>query len=1386
MSWSRYNTAAGGTGGVAPGGGVKTNNTYTGGASGYYFDTVGGVAGTTTWSASQAPPGASLAFQTAVTAQSSYLGWNLPASNITRWYRGWFYLGNLTVSSPLARFTGGTGYVDVERYTNGKLSSYCSGPGMTQGNYVLSVNTWYRVELEATFGSGTAQGQVRLYDASGNMLDSFATPATGTVLAPTQIQIGNSNNITDTFYHGLHAVSTSGWIGTALTLPLSLFNGAEGNANGATITAASSGQLGADCFDAVSGPAPAADNSRPNSGLVSYYWNAAAGGYLNWRLPGDATLISVKSTFSFATVPTPTSLGLMWINDTNGHEVSLANNTTSHKFTLQCYSGTLVTGSYVLTAPISVDVHLTVTGFGGTITAQAVIVNSATGGVLDTITSTTGTLTTPTFLYCGNINGYTVTYWQDDICATSLSSLVGGATLPPGDVLALAISPASGKKEIATSLLGTPYAIGSVAGTASSATCTVPLTAPVARGDVIVVAWGSGGAPQTVTGVSDPAGQSWAIYNTASGTARASGFAVALSAQPMSAGQSIVLTVSPSQVIAAIAYGIPAQMAPVGVDVALGSMNAGSGSPSQATGTLAHPYELVLGIIQDANAGGTPTAVSWPLLQQQHASGQAITNLYAVAPGNTTASQTLSGTISSTAWSCSVLSLYVLPPPSVPASFAALAVTPDFWEIADTDFAAGAGAGSAGSGQVPVSGADTALGTESVWLSPASADTASGADAGSASASPADADTGLGTESVWLSPSQADTAAGTDTGSASASLTAADTASGAESAWLRPSQADTASGADAGAASASFQSADTASGADAGTPPAASLTAADTALGTDAGTPAVASLTAADTAAGADAGSASASFQSADAASGADALAALSAALSAPDSAAGAEAGTLGLASPDAAAGADAGTLAAALPAADSAAGADAGTVSGPSVPVSGTDAALGADAQASIAPYCQPGAAAGEVLWSGGGTGSTPWAAQVIPPGTWTLVSAVITSAAGSTLAEPVYLMSHSQPGDQWFVSEVQFYVTGVGTNLLSLAQQGNQSTTPWQPSAGSCTVRSSSAQTHGGNSYSTVASYTPAPNTAITYAEFYISGVAIPAGPQSLTWSAWIYWIPAGNADAVVNATGLGGAADGGYAGIPKHSADTASGTDAGTAPAAALADGDTASGADAGPAIALSSADTALGTDAGTAPAAALADGDTALGTDAGTAPAAALTAADTALGTDSQAAVALASPDSAAGADDGSLLAALPSADTAHGTEAGSLHASLPSADAATGTEAGSLHAALPSADAAAGADSGRAVALSSADAATGAEAVSFSLASADAAHVTETGFLGQYIYGLDGAAGADAEAAMAGQGAAFAVTVTLVLSPDIGIAVIRPSVTVSVRPACAGD
>jgi len=428
MSWSRYNNAAGGTAGVTPAAGVQTNNTYTGGASGYYFDSIT-LPANMVFATDNLPPGATVAYKVSTTSQGCVPVWNCPANNLTRWYRGWFNFQTFGSSQfPIARWTGGTGYLDIEiNPATKKVQAFASSATTGISTISIAFNTWYMYEMQAVFGTGISQCVVRLSDASGNLLETINSTANGTVLNPTQIQLCHSNNVTQTYYHGLHAVSTGGWIGTSTTLPLSLFNGCEGNANGTTITAANSGQLGADCFDAV-GSATTADNSHPNSGLVGYHLNQTANSnnYFNWRLPGDSTQIGIKGTFYFAAQPSATGFNVIWINDTNGHDVALSMNTTTHKFQMQAYGGTLVAGSYVLTAGSTVDVHFTATGFSDTITATAVIVNTADGTVLDTITCTTGTLTTPTFMYIGQISSYALEFWLDDICASSSAWVTGG------------------------------------------------------------------------------------------------------------------------------------------------------------------------------------------------------------------------------------------------------------------------------------------------------------------------------------------------------------------------------------------------------------------------------------------------------------------------------------------------------------------------------------------------------------------------------------------------------------------------------------------------------------------------------------------------------------------------------------------------------------------------------------------------------------------------------------------------------------------------------------------------------------------------------------------------------------------------------------------------
>jgi hypothetical protein len=100
--------------------------------------------------------------------------------------------------------------------TDGKLQVSAPGNALAYGTYVLSANTWYRVEAQWTPGSGTAGAVVRLYDNSGTLLDTVTTGTVGTYGPNPGGSLSFTNGTgqaTVPYYADDVGISDQGWIG---------------------------------------------------------------------------------------------------------------------------------------------------------------------------------------------------------------------------------------------------------------------------------------------------------------------------------------------------------------------------------------------------------------------------------------------------------------------------------------------------------------------------------------------------------------------------------------------------------------------------------------------------------------------------------------------------------------------------------------------------------------------------------------------------------------------------------------------------------------------------------------------------------------------------------------------------------------------------------------------------------------------------------------------------------------------------------------------------------------------------------------------------------------------------------------------------------------------
>jgi hypothetical protein len=246
------------------------------------------------------------------------------------------------------------------------------------------------------------------------------------------------------------------------------------------------------------------------------------------------------------------------------------------------------------------------------------------------------------------------------------------------------------------------------------------------------------------------------------------------------------------------------------------------------------------------------------------------------------------------------------------------------------------------------------------------------------------------------------------------------------------------------------------------------------------------------------------------------------------------------------------------------------------------------ADAPSWVSPLYQKATVGGEVVWSSGGSGSTAFStgSVAIPPNTWTQITETFTSASGSTKADLVFLAGAGTPGDQWFFSEHQFYQTSVGTNLLTAAQQGNQSTPGWGADADTSVISQSTARTHGGNTFSTLVTAVNSGSAPTNFStEASSSGLTtVSAGPLGFTWTFWVYWIPGNNSDGQASTVeGVAGAAD--AIGSLRTSPATEEASNSATesfAITANVSDTDAVAGADAYLSLGLTSADVLSGLD------------------------------------------------------------------------------------------------------------------------------------------------------------------------------------------------------------
>ena len=250
MSFTRFNNAEGQASGTT----VTVANS--GGQSGYAVDSVSGGAALT-FDNSQFFAGAQ-SYKMVTSSTTAYFTWNVPGGGTT--YVSWpsiysrFYVQWLTSAFTNAGlyFLQCTGSASSVYVTSGKLVA-AIGATTTSGVTALAGGTWYRVEVQSNFSNSTPSTVIRLYDASGTLLETIT--ATGSAISskvPATVYLGSAGgSTTGTMWIDQPAISDQGWIGTATSLPISKANNSAGGTNGVTVSIVNSGGASGDAFDYV-------------------------------------------------------------------------------------------------------------------------------------------------------------------------------------------------------------------------------------------------------------------------------------------------------------------------------------------------------------------------------------------------------------------------------------------------------------------------------------------------------------------------------------------------------------------------------------------------------------------------------------------------------------------------------------------------------------------------------------------------------------------------------------------------------------------------------------------------------------------------------------------------------------------------------------------------------------------------------------------------------------------------------------------------------------------------------------------------------------------------------------------------------------------------------
>jgi hypothetical protein len=207
FSYWTQNTAEGGTSTTT----LTVANS--GGASG---DAINAITGTLTFDSTNVRTGL-LAYKAA--AASGYATWNLPGTATVIYLRAYVYFTALTATQSTPFQVAGDAGAHIAQFyctpaSGHWLVSINGGTGAT-GTTTPVISTWYRVEMQVTFGTGTAQTAARIYSAEGVLLETITSTANGTLTVPQYARWGQLSAYTPAFWLDNPAVSDQGWIGTA-------------------------------------------------------------------------------------------------------------------------------------------------------------------------------------------------------------------------------------------------------------------------------------------------------------------------------------------------------------------------------------------------------------------------------------------------------------------------------------------------------------------------------------------------------------------------------------------------------------------------------------------------------------------------------------------------------------------------------------------------------------------------------------------------------------------------------------------------------------------------------------------------------------------------------------------------------------------------------------------------------------------------------------------------------------------------------------------------------------------------------------------------------------------------------------------------------------------